>query len=533
MISSPPNAAHVDPTLWPFCNFTKQCKSISLYWDHIECSALSSGHKKARERRVRLVFDSAIKKYGQKKKKKKYGQKAMGEHHWADQKKMHTWIYAHLKVRCKWLRVDQKGGHGWGLEVGWFEGLKKEVRTQESGKPGPSALYLSAELELGGEVLSREERLWSDGHWGVLLPCLVEGHSLWSPINEQPNWKRDSLMFPCTQRSTDDPRDKGVKPIQNPLIWAAERDLGDTDIPSRKDIHTVNIRVAAALCTWGSVSYKRVKSMTRGRLWTSLGTHGPSLNSIEAGMSGIDHCQVDPVQANTFSRLLWGWAACWCLSAGQGPFPSSNLALSEIPNNCISQSFIQTFLEKFIFSNLYDHISNLYYHISNQTQKSDYSCWGKVILTGWPSEQGVHDYGDIRDSYWVPGPSLCQQVPQVIIISASSKCFWEKTRMCDFLCHWNMMEVPEVVPPRADIFKRQCGWFVLCPSSWHETSRVPDGGLSVNPGLLMSMVRDTFPSDDFRWTCSPREKLFQVCRNLELFVTTAQRVPSWLLHHLA
>lgn len=73
--------------------------------------------------------------------------------------------------------------------MGLCEGLKKDVRTEESGQPGPFAPHLSAERELGGEVVSREERLWSDGHRGGLLPCLGQGYSLRSPVNEQSNWK--------------------------------------------------------------------------------------------------------------------------------------------------------------------------------------------------------------------------------------------------------------------------------------------------------------------------------------------------------
>ena len=34
------------------------------------------------------------------------------------------------------------------------------------------APHLSAELELGREVIVREDRIQSDGHWGKPLPCL-------------------------------------------------------------------------------------------------------------------------------------------------------------------------------------------------------------------------------------------------------------------------------------------------------------------------------------------------------------------------
>lgn len=73
---------------------------------------------------------------------------------------------------------------------------------------------------------------------------------------------------------------EGQDPCRSHSPWAAERDLGDRDIPSRRDVHTVNITVAAALCTRGSESYKTVESMTaRENLGASLGTFGPSLDS--------------------------------------------------------------------------------------------------------------------------------------------------------------------------------------------------------------------------------------------------------------
>lgn len=37
------------------------------------------------------------------------------------------------------------------------------------------APHLSAELELGREVIVREDRIQSDGHWGKPLPCLGRG----------------------------------------------------------------------------------------------------------------------------------------------------------------------------------------------------------------------------------------------------------------------------------------------------------------------------------------------------------------------
>lgn len=104
--------------------------------------------------------------------------------------------------------------------------------------------------------------------------------------------------------------------MQKPLTLSCRKRLGDTDISSRRDVHTVNITVATALCAWGSESYKRVESMTaRENLGVSLGTFGPSIArlSMEAGRSGVYHCQVYPVQANVFPRLLWGWTAHWCL----------------------------------------------------------------------------------------------------------------------------------------------------------------------------------------------------------------------------
>lgn len=68
------------------------------------------------------------------------------------------------------------------------EGLKKDVGTLESaraGQPDPLAPYLTEELKLGGEVTSREDRLWPDGHEDG--PCPAWG----SPINEPSNGRAE------------------------------------------------------------------------------------------------------------------------------------------------------------------------------------------------------------------------------------------------------------------------------------------------------------------------------------------------------
>ena len=127
---------------------------------------------------------------------------------------------------------------------------------------------------------------------------------------------------------------------------------------------------------------------------------------MEVGMSGVYHCQVDPVKANAFSGCCGDGQHTGVYQQERGSCPSLNLALSDSPNNCISQSSILAFLEKLSATTA----------VSTATLAIKHKSWirlvlGEGILTGWASERGVHDYGDTRDYCWVPGPSLYQQMP--------------------------------------------------------------------------------------------------------------------------
>lgn len=73
--------------------------------------------------------------------------------------------------------------------------------------------------------------------------------------------------------------------------------------PSCRDVHTIDITVATVL---GPLEDLRV----HGR----KGEWGDS-----PGMSDLPHRRGHPIQANTFSRLLWKWAAGGCSQAGSKP----------------------------------------------------------------------------------------------------------------------------------------------------------------------------------------------------------------------
>ena len=141
-------------------------------------------------------------------------------------------IYAQPRVKSKQVRAARMR-----LGGGLSEGLRKGARTEGSGQPGPSP----------------------------------RGRPLTLECNEQSDWRAEiPWCSHPTQKSAEGLRETGLEPMQRPPKPGCVCPQG---CPRRRDMHSVNITGAAALCPWRSDPDRK------GEAGASLGTAGPSLGS--------------------------------------------------------------------------------------------------------------------------------------------------------------------------------------------------------------------------------------------------------------
>lgn len=110
------------------------------------------------------------------------------------------------------------------------------------------------------------------GQGSQALPPM-EGHSLWSAVNEQSDWRAEiPWCSHHTQRSAEGLRETGVEPMQRPPKPGCVCPQGCPQEKGHAYRHAYTTG-AAALCPW------RSDPDHKGEAGASLGTAGPSLDS--------------------------------------------------------------------------------------------------------------------------------------------------------------------------------------------------------------------------------------------------------------